>query len=689
MSLVAALVYWVIVTIWLAVLATVGVSYLRNRSTFGAARLLLTVLAIDTCRNIVENIYFGLYFGAQYGLFPGAIVGVLGKPGLLIVPKLVNVAAACFVLGLLLLRWLPMAMRERAKAISDVREKSNALNQEIEEHRRLFETSADMIVVTDRERVVRRISHSCETILGYRPDEVVGSYSGAFICAADLETLRLEMELSIQGEAIRNFQTHFVHKSGHFISLALTGVWSEQAQRFFLIGRDMSEREAAEENLRRLAHFDQLTKLPNRTSLLRDLRQMLDHNGDGRSAAVSIALFDLDRFKDINDTLGHATGDRLLEEVARRFSATAPGQVYRLGGDEFFLVLRDCADPMAATKIVVALLKRIEERIEIGGHALFVGASAGIALASVEGLDAAELSAEADRALYELKAAGGHRHSLFVPAMRAKARARQEIDGELRRACSEQEFVLHFQPQLRMSDGAIVGAEALLRWKHPQRGLLTPAAFIDALVRSPAALEAGRWILQSACETAAGWRARGLPAIRIGVNLFPAHFHDGALLDDVQAVLRQTGLPPEALELEITENIALGNDDAVLASLRSLRAIGVGLAFDDFGTGYASLSYLMRHPLTRIKIDRSFVQKIGAKSVAEDTAIVRSIITMGHNLGFAVTAEGVETLDQAAFLQAKKCDEAQGFLYSRPVPAEQFEGFLRSALAHDPLAAAQ
>jgi EAL domain-containing protein (putative c-di-GMP-specific phosphodiesterase class I) len=194
--------------------------------------------------------------------------------------------------------------------------------------------------------------------------------------------------------------------------------------------------------------------------------------------------------------------------------------------------------------------------------------------------------------------------------------------------------------------------------------------------------------LQSACESAARWRAGGLPAVRIGVNLFPAQFHDGGLLDDVQAALGRAALPPDALELEITENIALGNDEAVLASLRSLRAIGVGLAFDDFGTGYASLSYLMRYPLTRIKIDRSFVRKIGEKPLAEDTAIVRSIITMGHNLGFAVTAERVETVDQAAFLQAKRCDEAQGFFYAKPLPAEQFEAFLGSTPARRAFAAA-
>jgi diguanylate cyclase (GGDEF)-like protein/PAS domain S-box-containing protein len=681
MHLVAALVYWVIVVLWLAVLSTVCVSYLRNRSTFGATRLLLSVLAIDTSRNIIENLYFGLYFGAQYGLFPGAIVGVLGKPGLLIIPKLINVAAACVVLSLLLLRWLPMAMRERAKADNDVREKSTALTQEIEEHRRLFETSADLIVVTDRDRIVTRISHSCLVILGYRPDEVIGAYGGNFIRAPDLETLRQEMQLSIQGEAIRNFQTGFIHKDGRVVTLALTGVWSEQAQRFFLIGRDMTEREAAEEKLRQLAHFDQLTKLPNRTSLLRDLREMLIERTDRPRLVVSIAMFDLDGFKDINDTLGHATGDRLLEEVARRLSETAgaSGQVYRLGGDEFFLILPGCRDPLVIARVVESFLRRVEERFEINGRGLFVAASAGIAIATAEVYDADELIANADLALYDAKAVGGRKYSLYMPSMRAKARARQEIDSELRRACSDNEFVLHFQPQLRMSDGAVVGAEALLRWKHPQRGLLAPAAFIDALVQSPAALEAGRWILQAACEAAASWRAKGLPPIRMGVNLFPAQFHDGMLLDDVKAVLGRTGLPADALELEITENIALGHDDGVLAALRMLRAIGVGLAFDDFGTGYASLSYLMRYPLTRIKIDRSFVQKIGEESALEDTAIVRSIITMGHNLNFEVTAEGVETLAQAAFLQAKKCDEVQGFLYSKPIPAKEFEDFLRGS----------
>jgi EAL domain-containing protein (putative c-di-GMP-specific phosphodiesterase class I) len=231
---------------------------------------------------------------------------------------------------------------------------------------------------------------------------------------------------------------------------------------------------------------------------------------------------------------------------------------------------------------------------------------------------------------------------------------------------------------MRSSDGAVIGAEALLRWRHPERGILAPGAFIDALCESAVAIDTGRWILTSACKTAAAWRAKGLPPIRIGVNLFPVQFRSGSLLRDVEHALSESGLPPEALELEITENIALGREQATLCPLKALRAKGIGIAFDDFGTGYASLSYLTRYPLTRIKIDRSFVQKIGTQSAGSDTAILRSIIVMGRNLGLEVIAEGVETAAQAAFLKAEGCHELQGFLFSKPLPAHAFEDFLKA-----------
>jgi diguanylate cyclase (GGDEF)-like protein len=486
------------------------------------------------------------------------------------------------------------------------------------------------------------------------------------------------MRLARAGRHTRNFETRYVHKDGHSVELAWSGVWSEPEQKHFFVGRDMTERKAAEERLRQLAHYDQLTGLPNRVTLRSDLEELLTSAG-ANDRATSIAMFDLDGFKDVNDTLGHSTGDRLLQEVAQRLTGVAEGaaRVYRLGGDEFVLAIPGCGDPRIIGQVVDGMLRRLAERFEINGHRLFIGASAGIAIAPTDGSDVEDLISNADLALYDAKAAGGRTYRLFLPVLRAKAQARRELDTDLRRAFAEGEFVLYYQPQLRVSDGAVVGAEALLRWQHPERGLLGPAGFIEALTDSPVALEAGRWILQTACASAAAWRARG-HALRIGVNLFPAQFHDGTLLEDVEAALLQSALPAEALELEITENIALGHDDAMLAQLRELRAKGVGLAFDDFGTGYASLSYLTRYPLSRIKIDQSFVKKIHDNSTSEDTAIVRSIIAMAHNLGLEVTAEGVESLAQTAFLQARGCDEMQGYHYARPLPAREFEDFVSS-----------
>jgi diguanylate cyclase (GGDEF)-like protein len=557
MSLVAALIYWVIVGLWLAVLATVGVEFVRNPRTFGAARLLLSVILIDTIRNIVENLYFGLYFGAQFGFFPPAMVSVLGNPTHLILPKIMNVFAAAAVFGLLLLRWLPSAYKERSDADAMVHQKVQALNK--------------------------------------------------------------------------------------------------------------------------LVHFDPLTDLPNRATLLGDLEVMLEGSaGDRPPRAIALATLDLDRFKDINDTLGRPVGDLLLQDVARRLtSVSQETRVYRLGEDGFSLVFQDCGDPLVATGLMENVLKRVKTQYDLDGHRLFVTASAGVAIAPAHGSKVDDLLANSELALSDAKANGGHSIRLYAPTMRAKAQRRRGLEIQLRRACANGEFVLHFQPQVRSTDCTITGAEALLRWYHPDRGILMPGAFIDALCQSAVACETGRWILLAGCQAAARWRAKGLRPIRIGVNLFPVQFQTGSLLQDLEYALAQTGLPPEALELEITENIALGQEEGSLALLRNLRARGVGIAFDDFGTGYASLSYLTRYPLSRIKIDRSFIQKIGGDAAAEDIAIVRAIIAMGRNLRLETVAEGVESTAQAAFLKAERCDELQGFLFSKPLPANEFEDYLR------------
>jgi len=543
---------------------------------------------------------------------------------------------------------------------------------------RLFETSLDLILVTDRRGNIIQVSPSAFAILGYQPEDMIGRCAREFVYPDDLDAVREEMRAGRRGRLTRSFETRYRHRDSRIVTLAWTGIWSEPDQRHFFIGRDMTERKAAEEKLRHLAHYDQLTGLPNRITLYEDIENLVDREAGSFRRPVSVARFDLDDFKNINDTLGHPVGDEMLKEVARRIAQAAGdiARVYRLGGDEFVAIFPGCGDPRIVGRTVDAMLDRIAERMEINSQLLFIGASAGIAIAPGDASNGDELLANADLALFEAKSSGGRGYRLFLPVLRAKAHARRELDSELRRAFAENEFELYLQPQLRLSDGAVVGAEALLRWRHPERGIVGPGAFIEAISESPIVLDVGRWILNTACKKAAAWRTAGHPPMRIGVNLFPAQFRDGTLEADVEEALRQSKLPVDALELEITENIALGHDDSVLAMLRALREKGVNFAFDDFGTGFASLSYLTRYPISRIKIDQSFVRRLGART--ENTAIVRSIIVMAHNLGLEVIAEGVETPAQAAFLQAEGCDEVQGFLYSKPVTDDEFKEFLRA-----------
>ena len=399
------------------------------------------------------------------------------------------------------------------------------------------------------------------------------------------------------------------------------------------------------------------------------------------ASPTSIALFDLDGFKDVNDTLGHSTGDRLLVEVGRRLTAVTHSrhelQVCRLGGDEFVAIIPGCGDPRIAAEIVGTMLERLAEPFEINEHVLHLGGSAGIAIAPNDGQTVDELIANADLALYQAKKNGGGIYRFFIPTLRAKAQSRRALDIELRRAFVNDEFELFYQPQVRLSDGVVIGAEALLRWRHPERGLLAPGAFVDALAANPIAPEVGSWIARTACMQTAAWRARGFMLNRIAINLFSAHLASRArslTISRMRCAISE--LPSHVLELEIVENVALNNEGAA-KPLQRLRETGVQLAFDDFGTGFASLSYLTLFPVTHIKIDRSFVAKV--TNSAQDAAIVRSLIAMAHSMELDVIAEGIETEAQAAFLLNEKCEEAQGFLYSKPLSVPDFDAYLENA----------
>ena len=525
-------------------------------------------------------------------------------------------------------------------------------------------------------------SRAAERIFGYTAEEALGDR----IKTLPPEEVAGSADLfcrALAGETIREVQLKRMRKDGSMVDVQTTAARLRNpdgtVRGVAWVHQDITDRVKADERLRRLAHYDQLTGLPNRLSLQKELARLLAD--DGGALSTSIALFDLDGFKDVNDTLGHSTGDALLIEVGRRLVGVAAGsgrdcQVCRLGGDEFVVIIPNCGDPRLVVAIIDAMLKRLAEPFNVNAHIFHLGGSAGIATAPNDGATVDELIANADLALYQAKSDGGNTYRLYLPVLRAQAQARRDLDNDLRRAFLQNEFELYYQPQIRLADDVLVGAEALLRWRHPVRGLLLPGAFIETLSDSAIAPEVGRWIIRTACERAAAWRGLGLA--RIGVNLFQAQLDDDALLKDIEDTLRETGLPAGALELEITENVALHHGN-VVKSLQKIKETGVKIAFDDFGTGYAALSYLTRFPLSRIKIDRSFVGRITDN--AKDAAIVRSLIVMAHNLGLDVIAEGVETNAQAAFLADEHCDEVQGFLYSKPIPAAEFEATLRARQA--------
>lgn len=422
-----------------------------------------------------------------------------------------------------------------------------------------------------------------------------------------------------------------------------------------------------DDDARKFTGFDPLTGLANRGVFYRRVEEVL-----ARPSPAAILMLDLDGFKDINDTLGHAIGDAILRELAARLERTADpcDTVARLGSDEFAILQQDAGDLTQATELAQLALARIAEPFHIGGQELRLTASCGMAIAPLHAHEALELVGNADLALVKAKAVGRGRVSVFAPNLRLEAVARRLYGMELHRAVAKGEFLLFYQPQIHLATGALTGAEALLRWRHPQLGLLAPGVFLPSLESGPLAATVGSWVLNEACSQAAFWRRSGLHDFRIAVNLFGAQFREGDLAAEVAQTLDRHGLPPEALELEITENIVLNHDAAVLEMLQRLRAQGVGISFDDFGTGYASLSLLKTHPITRIKIDRSFVS--GMLDSNRDATVIRAIVDVARSFDLNTIAEGIETDAQRERLLAEHCEEGQGYLFGRPLPAQQF-----------------
>ncbi len=433
----------------------------------------------------------------------------------------------------------------------------------------------------------------------------------------------------------------------------------------------------AEAHLHFLAHVDSVTTLPNRHEFNERLEFAL-LRAARHETAVGLLLLDLDNFKVVNDTLGHDSGDVLLKLVAERLVATLRSSdvICRIGGDEFVVIVEPADDTAEADEVARKILAALAAPFEVEGHHLHMSASIGVSLYPRDALDARTLTRSADTAMYHAKSRGKNAFEVFQPEMALRAQKRLKIEANLRRALAKDQLQLHYQPQVDLRSGRVVGVEALLRWHCKELGQVSPAEFIPVAEETGVIVELGRWVLQTACRQAAAWREQGLldSIEHVAVNLSARQTRDAGLMDDISDILAETRLPPRLLELEITEGVLMENVHANLDLLQRLQAAGIHLSIDDFGTGYSSMSYLKRFPIDQLKIDRSFVHDVPG----DGEAIATAIIAMAHSLGLTVVAEGVETAGQLEFLRRAGCDIMQGFYFARPMPAEEITALLRS-----------
>lgn len=555
-------------------------------------------------------------------------------------------------------------------------------------YRGLLEAAPDaMMVVNERGKIVL-VNLQTEKQFGYSRDELIGRKVTELIpkgfaerliadgTRSSAEALAQQIGTGIELSATRKDRSKFP------IEIMLSPLTSSEGVLVTAAIRDISRRKAMERTARKQAleiihsaEHDALTGLPNRV-LLNDRIGLATALAARHAKKVAVLFLDLDGFKHVNDSLGHPVGDKLLQSIAGRLVACVRREdtVSRQGGDEFVVLLSEIDAPEEAAVLAMRMLKAVASVHSVDERDLHITASIGVSIYPEDGVDAEALIKHADTAMYQAKETGRQTFRFFTPEMNARAVARQSIEEELRRALQQNELELNYQPKVNIETGVITGCEALVRWRNPIRGLVPPAEFIPVAEDSGLIRPIGDWVLSEACAQAGTWSKAGLRFGRMAVNVSAVQFTDERFVERLFQILEQSDVRPSLLQLEITEGVLMKRVEATATKLQSLREKGIQIALDDFGTGYSSLSYLRRFPLDILKIDQSFVSQIGA--MADDTALVTAIIEMARALNLVVVAEGVETKEQLEFLAAQKCDEAQGYLFSRPVIADAFARLL-------------
>jgi diguanylate cyclase (GGDEF)-like protein/PAS domain S-box-containing protein len=562
----------------------------------------------------------------------------------------------------------------RKRAEAQMRQLSSALEQ-----------TADTVTITDRNGLIEYVNPAFTATTGFRIDEAIGKRPSLVKSGKQgSEFYRHLWQTILRGEV---FSEVFVNRNKdgalYYEEKTITPLKNAAGEitHFVATGRDITERMQTQERLQFLAHHDPLTELPNRALFLDRLKQSLAR-ARWHERLVAVLFLDLDRFKTINDTLGHDAGDRLLQELATRLNGVLRDgdTVARFGGDEFVLLLSDIAVSSDIGMIAQKVLDTLRPPFTVGENVLHVSASLGISLYPGDGEDSATLLKNADTAMYRAKDLGRNNYQFYSAEMSARAFERLTLENSLRHALERREFMLYYQPQVDVSSGRITGVEALLRWRHPDFGLVSPSDFVPLLEDTGLIGAVGDWVIESACAQLAAWHRQGRNRLRMAVNLSTRQLNDPNLARRIEHILKNHEIDAACLELELTESALVHPGVAGIELLDSLERLGVRLAIDDFGTGYSSLGYLRRLPIRTLKIDRSFVRDIPHD--ADDVAITRAIVTLGQSLRLALVAEGVETEAQRDFLRTLGCEVLQGFLFSRPLPAEELEPLLVTGFLH-------
>ena len=547
---------------------------------------------------------------------------------------------------------------------------------------RALESSINAIVITDyreADHPIVYVNPAFERMTGYASAEAIGR-NPRFLAAADLSQPELDaIQVAFKEKRDCRVVMRSYRKDGtmYWNELHIAPVKDDEGEVTHYVGvqNDITEMKRYQHEIEQQANFDSLTGLPNRNLLTdRAATEILRAERDAHDIAV--VFIDLDNFRVVNDSLGHAVGNQLLRLVGERLGSALREMdaIARPGGDEFVLVLGEQENERTISSQMQRIVDVFARPFAVGEQELFVTASIGVASYPQDGKKFDVLLKNSEVAMYRAKDLGRNTFQFYTAEMNARVSERLALESWLRRAVERNELLLHYQPQVDLRTRHIFGAEALVRWQHPKLGMVSPGKFIPLAEQTGLIVPIGEWVLRTACAQNKAWQDAGLPPIAVAVNISARQFREKSLLNSVAAILKETGLDPKFLELEVTEGVIMHDAEAVIAILQQLNAMGVTLSIDDFGTGYSSLSYLKRFPVDRLKIDQSFVRDITLG--ADSAAIVQAVITLGHSLNLRVIAEGVETAEQLQFLMQRECDEKQGYLFSRPVPAEEFRKLL-------------